>query len=90
MRGPLIFTHVPYLFGLRWLVRRMTGRLTLDRGMSLWYDMLDWVGGFPFEVARPELVFRFYKKKNFVLLELKTCGGKGGCNEFVFMHPASK
>ena len=87
MRGPLVFVHAPYLFGLRWLVRRMTGRLTLDRGISLWHDMLDWIGGFPFEVARPELVFRFYKKKNFVLLELKTCGGQHGCNQFVFTHP---
>jgi 2-polyprenyl-3-methyl-5-hydroxy-6-metoxy-1,4-benzoquinol methylase len=90
MRGPLIFTHVPYPFGLRWLVRRTTGRLTLDRGMSLWHDMLDWIGGFPFEVARPELIFRFYKKKDFVLFELKTCGGKQGCNEFVFTRPMSK
>jgi len=56
-----------FQLGLRWLVRRMTGRSTLDRGMSLWHDSLDWIGGFPFEVARPELVFRFYKKKNFVL-----------------------
>ena len=58
--------------------------------MSLWHDMVDWVGGFPFEVARPDLIFRFYKKKNFVLFELKTCGGKHGCNEFVFTRPVSK
>ena len=90
MRGPLICAHAPYLFGLRWLVRKMTRRLTLDRGMSLWHDMVDWVGGFPFEVARPDLIFRFYKQKNFVLFELKTCGGKHGCNEFVFTRPMSK
>ena len=86
MRGPLVLAHMPYLFGLRWLVRGVSGRLSLDRGMSLWHDMLDWVGGFPFEVARPESVFRFYKKKNFVLSEFKTCGGRSGCNEFVFTH----
>ena len=90
MRGPLILAHVPYLFGLRWLVRRMTRRLTLDRGMSLWHDMVDWIGGFPFEVATPDLIFHFYKTKNFVLLALKTCGGRSGCNEFVFTNPMSR
>jgi 2-polyprenyl-6-hydroxyphenyl methylase/3-demethylubiquinone-9 3-methyltransferase len=52
--------------------------------MSLWFDMLDWLGGFPFEVARPEEVFRYFHRNDFELLELKTCGGRMGCNEFVF------
>ena len=28
------------------------------RGMSLW--VVDWVGGYPFEVAKPEEIFDFY------------------------------
>lgn len=55
-----------------------------ERGMSPWRDVVDWVGGYPFEVARPEEIFEFFKKKNFVLVKLKTCGGGHGCNEFVF------
>lgn len=54
------------------------------RGMSPWIDMVDWVGGWPFEVAKPELIFDFYHRKGFTLEKLKTCGGKSGCNEFVF------
>lgn len=54
------------------------------RGMSRWYDFIDWVGGYPFEVAKPEAIFRFYRERRFVLDELKTCGGGMGCNEFVF------
>ena len=23
------------------------------RGMSAWYDIVDWAGGYPFEVAKP-------------------------------------
>jgi 2-polyprenyl-6-hydroxyphenyl methylase/3-demethylubiquinone-9 3-methyltransferase len=52
--------------------------------MSLWHDMLDWLGGYPFEVARPEAVFHFFQERGFTLAELKTCGGRMGCNEFVF------
>lgn len=56
------------------------------RGMSLWTDVVDWVGGFPFEVAKPEEVFRFFRDRGFVLQELKTSGGSMGCNEFVFVR----
>lgn len=55
-----------------------------SRGMSAWIDVVDWVGGYPFEVAKPEVVFDFFKRKNFNLLRLKTCAGGLGCNEFVF------
>jgi 2-polyprenyl-6-hydroxyphenyl methylase/3-demethylubiquinone-9 3-methyltransferase len=80
----MIGLHMPYLYGLRWLVRRMSGRSALERGMSLWSDMLDWLGGYPFEVARPEQIFRRFRDRGFVLQELVTCGGRMGCNEYVF------
>jgi 2-polyprenyl-6-hydroxyphenyl methylase/3-demethylubiquinone-9 3-methyltransferase len=83
----LIGVFAPYLFGLRWLVRALNGRnhrATLQRGMSLWYDMIDWLGGYPFEVAKPEAVFSFFRRQGFLLEKLKTCGGRMGCNEFVF------
>jgi 2-polyprenyl-3-methyl-5-hydroxy-6-metoxy-1,4-benzoquinol methylase len=86
LRWPLLFFFMPYLVGVRWLVRAVTGRLRLDRGMSLWHDMVDWVGGYPFEVARPEALIRFYRDKGFVLYEMKTCGGRAGCNELVFLR----
>lgn len=54
-----------------------------NRGMSAYYNVIDWVGGYPFEVARPEDVFNFFKQHNFQLLHLKTCAGGLGCNEFV-------
>ncbi|MFN8705894.1 MAG: class I SAM-dependent methyltransferase [Planctomyces sp.] len=58
------------------------------RGMDLWHDLLDWVGGWPFEVARPEDVFRFLRDRGFSLAELTTCSGHG-CNEFVFVRVSS-
>ncbi|MDX6693403.1 MAG: hypothetical protein QOF02_1006 [Blastocatellia bacterium] len=55
-----------------------------NRGMSHWRDIIDWVGGYPYEVARPEEIFDFYKDRGFTLLKLKS--GRGlGCNEFVFV-----
>jgi 2-polyprenyl-3-methyl-5-hydroxy-6-metoxy-1,4-benzoquinol methylase len=76
--------HAPYLLGVRWVVRSLTRRRRLERGMSLWYDMLDWLGGLPFEVARPELVVRELESHGFRLQMLRTVGRRNGCNEFVF------
>ncbi|MEM8667370.1 MAG: 50S ribosomal protein L11 methyltransferase [Planctomycetota bacterium] len=53
------------------------------RGMNRWYDLVDWVGGWPFEVARPEQIFRWFRDRGFELREMTTCDGHG-CNEFVF------
>jgi 2-polyprenyl-6-hydroxyphenyl methylase/3-demethylubiquinone-9 3-methyltransferase len=70
--------------------RAWTG--TDARGMHHWRDTVDWVGGWPFETARPEEILDFYRARGFVLERLKTCGGGLGCNEFVFvrMPPASQ
>jgi len=55
------------------------------RGMSRWRDIVDWVGGYPYEFATPEQIFDFYRERGFTLTKLK-CGGVGlGCNEFVFV-----
>jgi len=71
---------------------RMQPRRILDRwtryhnvrGMSRWHDIVDWIGGYPFEVATPEAVFDFCRQRQFGLERLRTCGGRMGCNEFVF------
>ena len=56
------------------------------RGMSMTHDWADWLGGYPFEVAKPEEIFEFFKARGFGLERLTTCGGRLGCNEFVFTN----
>lgn len=54
------------------------------RGMNRWYDIIDWVGGYPYEVATVDEIFDFYKDRGFVLRKVKSGGVGLGCNEFVF------
>jgi 2-polyprenyl-6-hydroxyphenyl methylase/3-demethylubiquinone-9 3-methyltransferase len=61
-----------------------------SRGMSAWRDVVDWVGGYPFEVAKPERVFDFYFQRGFTLIRMITQGGDLGCNEFVFRKGSSR
>lgn len=56
------------------------------RGMNRWYDLVDWVGGWPFEVASPEAIFRRLRDHGFTLREMTTCGGGLGCNQFTFQR----
>lgn len=56
----------------------------LDRGMSVWHDWTDWVGGYPFEVARVEEMVVPLRRRGFVLENLKTVGSGWGCNEYLF------
>jgi 2-polyprenyl-3-methyl-5-hydroxy-6-metoxy-1,4-benzoquinol methylase len=63
----------------RWATKKQ------ERGMSVWYDLVDWVGGYPFEVAKPEEVFDFCRDRGFTLLQMTTEGRFSACNEFVFV-----
>jgi SAM-dependent methyltransferase len=54
------------------------------RGMSPWRDMVDWVGGYPFEVATREKIIDFLRQRGFGLRKLISCGNSSGCNQFLF------
>lgn len=54
-----------------------------NRGMSVRHDWIDWLGGYPFEVATPEQVLDFCRARGFQLERLRTVGGSLGCNQFV-------
>lgn len=83
LRWPLLALHVPYPFLPYWLIRALRRAPKQDRGMSPWYDLVDWIGGYPFEVAKAEQLFRFYRDRGYRLVEMKTTL-RLGCNELVF------
>jgi len=85
----LVTIHAPHFLAGRWLARALSGRLMVERGMSLRHDMFDWLGGHPFEVARPEEIVEFHRARGFSLERLVLCGGKSGCNEFVLRRSAT-
>lgn len=91
-RAVLLATFIPY-----WALRGAVGDLLRlrnplrryrdyrsQRGMSIVHDWIDWLGGYPFEAARPEAVFHYVCDRGFSLRSLTTAGGGLGCNEFVF------
>lgn len=84
-RPIFIGVHTVYPMLPSMALRLVQGR-RLRRGMNPWFDLIDWLGGYPFEVCKPEQVFDFYKKRGYHLQGLKTVGGRLGCNEFLFQR----
>lgn len=82
-RVAMTVAHLPYL-GARYAVRALTGKGALERGMSLWHDYIDWLGGYPFEVAAPAAVEQWLRPAGFSLQAMRSVGRRQGCNEFVF------
>ncbi|MCU0649118.1 MAG: class I SAM-dependent methyltransferase [Gemmatimonadaceae bacterium] len=54
------------------------------RGMRVFRDYHDWLGGYPFEFATPEAVILPIQRKGYHLTNLKTAKGTVGCVEYVF------
>jgi len=65
-------------------------RVKKERGMSVWHDWVDWCGGYPFEVAKPEDIIVPLKSHGFVLENLRTHMTGWGCNEYVFRKTGQK
>ena len=78
-----IFIHLIYPTLPSYLLKLFQGQ-KIPRGMNHWFDLLDWLGGFPFETSTPTEVFDFCKK-SLRLEKLNTVGGRMVCNEYVFV-----
>ncbi|MHC4500331.1 MAG: class I SAM-dependent methyltransferase [Planctomycetota bacterium] len=58
--------------------------LKRKRGMHYYTDVVDWVGGYPYEYASVDELVDFFQTHGFVLKKLIRTKGFTGCNEFVF------
>ncbi|MGH9329004.1 MAG: class I SAM-dependent methyltransferase, partial [Vicinamibacterales bacterium] len=73
------------LFLVRALARVVRGRHPLRdrRGMTVYVDAYDWLGGYPYEYATITEMEQMIAPLGFELLRVKPTRGSG-CNEFVF------
>jgi hypothetical protein len=77
----ILFAGVIYLAKLA-VTRR--NPLEKERGMDFWYDVIDWIGGYPYEYASPAEVRAFMEGLGFVQRTMVPAQVPTGCNEFVF------
>jgi 2-polyprenyl-3-methyl-5-hydroxy-6-metoxy-1,4-benzoquinol methylase len=73
----------PVIFGAKWVVTRRSP-LAMDRGMDFYYNVIDWVGGYPYEYASRSEIIRFVEGKGFAMRATIPAAVPTGCNEFAF------
>jgi 2-polyprenyl-6-hydroxyphenyl methylase/3-demethylubiquinone-9 3-methyltransferase len=56
-----------------------------NRGMSWKHDLIDWLGGLPYEYASPDEIINYLGKKGWACKKLIFRNGIG-CNEFLFVR----
>ena len=61
-----------------------TNPLRQRRGMSFHHNIVDWVGGYPYEYASPDELRRFVEPRGLELVELRRGPTPIACNELVF------
>ena len=54
------------------------------RGMDFYYDIIDWVGGYPYEYASIDEIKKLAGSLEFSCIKAIPAQVPTGCNEFVF------
>lgn len=80
----MVYAFYPVIYMAKLLV---TGRRPdrSERGMDFYYDVVDWLGGYPYEYAKKEEIYNFVKNAGFVCEKTIAATAPTGCNQFVFV-----
>lgn len=76
------------LYGVIWLAKLVVTRknpFKMQRGMNFYHDVVDWVGGYPYEYASQKEVVEMLKMHGMSLEKVIPAEVPTGCNQFVFV-----
>lgn len=83
LRALLNWLFVPVIYLAKLVVTRRNP-LKMERGMDFYYNVVDWIGGYPYEYASRDEVERFVTGLGFACERFVPTIVPIGCNEFVF------
>jgi SAM-dependent methyltransferase len=78
----LIWMFMPVIFIAKWIVT-FKNPLKMQRGMEFMHNVVDWVGGYPYEYASIAEMTATLEKIGFEMLKVIPAKVPTGCNEFV-------
>ena len=79
----MIKIFYPIIYLAKWIVTGQNPKNQL-RGMDFFYDVIDWVGGYPYEYASTNEINLYVENLGFKSIKTVTAQVPTGCNEFVF------
>lgn len=81
LKKMMLYSYLPLLY-IRSLFSKTKDK-EKSRGMNIYYDAVDWLGGYPYEFASKQEIVGFFDKE-FELIKLIPTWGFSGCNQYVF------
>ena len=78
-----IWLFYPVIYWAKWIVTGKNPK-SKNRGMDFYHDVVDWVGGHPYEYADQAEVTRYLSELGFELIRFHPPTTPIGCMEFVF------
>ena len=89
----LVALLYPTIYAAKWMITRRNPH-GQQRGMDFYYDVIDWVGGYPYDYPTAEQLSAGVEALGFRDVEGRAAQVPTGCNEFVFRrksqpHPAA-
>ncbi|SVD73829.1 uncharacterized protein METZ01_LOCUS426683, partial [marine metagenome] len=55
-----------------------------ERGMDFFFDVVDWVGGYPYEYASIKEFSKLCHREDLITVRVSPATVPTGCNEFIF------
>lgn len=85
LQRAMIGVLYPVIMAAKWGV---TGRnpMKMDRGMDFYYNVVDWVGGYPYEYASIDEVSSYLTQRGFALKMAEPAVVPTGCHELAFVR----
>ena len=84
-----VYSFFPIIYLAKFLV---TGKKPTKskRGMDFYFDIIDWLGGYPYEYATKDEVITYVESLGFRCLHCIPSHVPTGCNEFIFQSEITK
>jgi SAM-dependent methyltransferase len=83
LQRAMVALFYPMIYAAKFLVTRDNPK-QMDRGMDFLHDVVDWIGGYPYEYANIEEIRDYVCRQGFICLRMRAAQVPTGCNEFVF------
>jgi hypothetical protein len=87
-RRLFIWLFYPLIYLAKWIVTGQNPK-NKNRGMDFYHDVIDWVGGYPYEYANRTEITDYLKELGFDLVRFFPPTVPTGCMEFVFRKRSS-
>jgi len=83
LRRAMVGLLYPVIYAAKWLVTRRNPS-EQQRGMDFFHNVVDWVGGYPYEYASIGEMTARLAPLGFILIKAVPAEVPTGCNEFIF------